>query len=82
MSGFRRHFKKLTVETMNEVTIFVEPIDVKKWQLFQEYYDPFTVMVNAGVFSTKNGSIALNFDSQGILQNIQRADYLYSRKHS
>lgn len=66
----------------NQVTIFVEPIDVSKWRLFQQFYDPFTIMIDAGVFNTKNGSIALNFDSQGVLQNIQRADYLYSRRHA
>lgn len=65
-----------------EQIIFVEPIDVRKWALFQQYYEPFTVMIDAGVFATKNGSIALNFDSYGTLQNIQRADYLYSRKHA
>jgi len=64
-----------------QITIFVEPIDVSKWKIFQQHYDVFTVLVDAGVFNTKNGSIALNFDSQGTLQNIQRADFLYSRKH-
>ena len=65
----------------SEQIIFVEPIDVRRWSLFQQYYDPFTVMVDAGVFSIKNGSVALHFDHEGTLQTIQRADTLYSKRH-
>lgn len=65
----------------NQITLFIEPIDVGKWKLFQEYYEPFNVMVDYGVFAVKNGAVSLHFDSQGILQTIQRADILYSKRH-
>ncbi len=65
----------------DQVTIFVEPIDVTKWRLFQQYYEPFTVMIDYGVFGVKNGAVSMHFDSQGVLQTIQRADVLYSKRH-
>jgi len=38
-------------------------------------------MVERGVFETKNGSVTLNFDKDGVLQTIERKDYLYSKRH-
>lgn len=46
-----------------------------------QYYDLFMMMVNKGVFNQKNAAVTLHFDQNGILQNIQRADFLFSRKH-
>lgn len=66
---------------MKEQIIFVEPVDVRRWALFQQHYEPFNVMVDYGVFQVKNGAVSLHFDSNGLLQTIQRADVLYSRKH-
>lgn len=63
------------------ITIFVEPLDVSKWKIFQQYYDPFTIMVDYGVFDVKNGAVSMHFDSQGVLQTIQRSDMLFSRRH-
>lgn len=53
----------------------------KKWDLFQKYHELFSVLLEKGVFSQKNASVTLHFDKNGILQLIQRADYLYHRKH-
>lgn len=63
------------------ITIFVEPLDVSKWKIFQQYYDSFTIMVDYGVFDVKNGAVSMHFDSQGVLQTIQRSDMLFSRRH-
>jgi hypothetical protein len=64
-----------------EVAVYIPDEDASKWILFQQYYDPFTVMVNHGVFGVKNGSVALHFDHEGVLRAINRADILYSRKY-
>ncbi len=55
--------------------------DVKKFLVFQEHYDVFSLLLDRGVFNIRNGSAALHFDANGILQAVQRADYIYSRKH-
>lgn len=65
----------------NKVAIFVADPDVTKWLLFQQFYDPFTLMVEKQVFGQKNATILLDFDHLGILQTIRRNDFLYSRKH-
>lgn len=66
---------------MDNVAIFVPDAEATKFLLFQQYYQPISVLIDHGVFMQKNAEIALHFDSNGILQTIQRRDSLYSRKH-
>ncbi len=66
---------------MNEITIFLTESDAAQFKNFQKYYAEFMLLVNKGVFDQRNGAVTLHFDSNGILQTIQRADYLYSKKH-
>lgn len=66
---------------MNEVTLILQQIDIRKWELFQQYYEPFTILVNSGAFDVRNGSITLNFDANGVLQKVQRSDILFSKSH-
>jgi len=66
----------------DEVKIIITTPEAVRWQVFQQYYKPIATMIDAGVFSIVNGSVALHFDSEGTLQTIQRADTLYSRKHN
>jgi hypothetical protein len=65
-----------------EVAVYLADPDVAKWMAFQQFYDPFTLLVAADVFTQKNARISLNFDKDGILQTIQREDFLYSRRHA
>jgi hypothetical protein len=66
---------------IKQVKIILSEEDAKRWIEYQKNYNTFVLMLERGVFDIKNGSALLNFDNQGILQNIQRSDYLYSRKH-
>lgn len=65
----------------NKVAVYVADEDVSKWMLFQQYYSPFSVLVSAGVFSVRNGSVSLHFDREGVLKTINRADILYSERY-
>lgn len=65
-----------------KVAIYVPDEDATKFLLFQQYYDPFTVLVDNNVFEQKSATILLDFDHLGILQSVRRNDFLYSRKHS
>lgn len=70
---------------MSEITkiaVYIPDEDAQKFLLFQQYYDIFTLMVESGVFDIKNGSAALHFDKNGELLAINRADILYSKRHS
>jgi len=64
-----------------KVAVYIADDDAKKFLLFQEHYDVFSVLLDKDVFDQKNATVSLHFDHQGVLQVIQRADYLYSRKH-
>lgn len=75
-------YQELLVKTMNnEITIILSEEEAKKFVEFQRNYATFMLMLEKGVFTIRNGSAILNFDHLGILQNIQRADMLYSKKH-
>ena len=70
---------------MSEITkiaVYIPDEDAEKFLLFQRYYDTFSLMVDSGVFDIKNGSATLHFDKKGELLAINRADILYSRRHS
>ena len=67
---------------VNEITILMTEEDAKLFVLFQEHYDTFKMLVERGVFDQKSAAVTLHFDSVGTLQVINRADTLYSRKHS
>ena len=68
-------------KAMSEVAVYLLETEAEKWRLFQAHYESFSIMVENGIFSVRNGSVALHFDHQGTLQTIQRADVMYSRKH-
>lgn len=57
------------------------PDEAELFKKFMEHHDLFLLLLKRGVFDQKNASVVLNFDHQGILQNIQRQDFLFSRKH-
>lgn len=68
------------MNNITEVTIILPELEAKKWILFQEYYERFSLLVEKGIFSVKNGSVSLHFDHLGNLQMIQRADVLFSKR--
>jgi hypothetical protein len=66
---------------MNKVAVYIADEEATQFLLFQQHYEPFTILVDSGVFDIRNGSAILHFDNQGILQAVNRADVLYSRRH-
>lgn len=70
------------MEPLNEISILMTEEDARLFILFQQHYSTFKLLTERGVFDQKNAAVTLHFDSVGTLQVIQRADSLYSRKHS
>lgn len=66
---------------MNEITIYLPEKEAELFVAFQKNYEVFKLLEERGVFDQKNSAITLHFDSNGVLQVINRADFLYSRKH-
>ena len=63
-----------------EVAVYLPDEDAKKFLLFQEHYDLFSLLLERGVFEQKKASVILDFDHTGMLQSIRRNDFMYSRQ--
>lgn len=63
-----------------EVAVYLPDEQAKKFLIFQEYYEPFSLLVDKQVFEQKNAVVSLFFDHNSVLQSIKRSDYLFSRK--
>lgn len=64
-----------------KIPVFIPDEDAKRFLLFQKHYDVFNLLLERGVFDQKNCAISLHFDKFGVLQTIQRADFLYSKRN-
>jgi len=78
---FRKHSENQIMDKKIEIAVYLADEDAQKWMLFQEHYELFCLLLKRGVFNQKNAAISLHFDQDGLLSTIQRADFLYSRKH-
>lgn len=68
--------------TKTDIAIYLPDAEAAQFLLFQEHFETFSVMLKSGVFAMRGGNVVLHFDHNGVLQNISRADTLYSRKHA
>ncbi len=55
---------------MDEVTIFLTPIDVELFKAFREHQTDFMILKNNGIFDLKNGNIIIHKDAQGRVREI------------
>ena len=63
------------------ITIQITTPEAIMFRDYQKDHELFNLLKSRGVFDQKNASIILNFDSNGLLQNIQRQDFIYSKRH-
>lgn len=61
----------------NEVTVYLNQDEAKKFILFQNYFDTFGILLDAKVFDQRATAITLNIDKQGHIRSIERKDMLY-----
>lgn len=81
MCIYQKRLEKLMQGTMtNVIPLFIADTEAQKFLIFQQYYEPVSVMIESGVFDIKYGSAILNFEA-GIIKTIQRNDVLYSMRH-
>jgi len=69
------------INSMDKIAIYIPDLEAQKYVLFQQYFEPFSIMIDSDLFSIRNGSATLHFDSNGTLQTINRSDVLYSKRH-
>ncbi len=65
-------------EKVEEITVFLGPIEAKQFIEFQRYHELFNLLLEKKVFDQKAAAITLHFDNKGVLRTITRADALYS----
>lgn len=51
----------------------------KLWVLFNQYYEPFGIIIDSGAFEVQYGKVILNF-TKGILQAITKEEGMYRRE--
>lgn len=73
------HLEKI-MNNITTVTLLLPEEEAKKWVMFQQYYDVFSLMVDRKVFEIKGGNATLHFDAEGQLQAINRSDTLWNRR--
>lgn len=59
-------------------SIELEDNDCELFLLFREYQNEFQLLVNNGVFKTRNGQITIDFDNDGIA-SVKLLSRLYKR---
>lgn len=75
---------KSTMETNNfipeKIPVFIPDVEAKQFLIFQQYYEPFVLLIEKKVFEQKNATVSLDFDKLGVLRAIRRQDFLYSSR--
>jgi len=66
---------------MDTITLILTGAEAELFKEFQRHHELFTLLRERKVFDQKSSAVTLHFDEQGTLQTIQRADFLYSRRH-
>jgi hypothetical protein len=63
---------------MINISLTIE--DAELFREYRQHQDTFQALYNAGVFTTKNGSATIDFDSQGVLQQIRLNTCVYRKE--
>lgn len=62
------------------VSVEMTEDEASRFIAYQQYHDIFNVLLDNGVFDTKNGSVVLHFNFQGQLMKIDRNQILFLLK--
>lgn len=63
---------------VEQVTIFLTPIEATAFMDFQKYRDLFLILQEHGAFQIQFGKCTLNF-AHGVLQNVIKEEVVYKR---
>lgn len=68
------------MDNPEKIALYIADSEAKKFLLFQEHYDTFSLLAEKEVFTQRNAVVSLFFDHNSVLQTIKRSDYLFARK--
>ena len=61
------------------IPVYLPDDEVKKFLVFQEFYDQVMTLVASKVFEQKDCTILLDFDNRGTLMKVRRNDVLFKK---
>lgn len=61
-----------------KIPVYIPDEDAKKFLVFQQYFEPISILLDAKVFEQRNATILIDFDKDGVLRSVRRQDFLYS----
>lgn len=67
---------------MDTVTIILTAPEAEMFTLWRKHQDDFMVLLSAGIFDLKNGSITIHKDSGGTVRKIETNQISFSATHN
>lgn len=64
---------------MELISVDLSPTDASLFREFRRVQSTLAIMSDAGVFSMRNGKAVLNFNGDGVLENIEMRTRAYTR---
>ena len=68
------------LEFPERIPVYLPDEEVKKFMIFQEFFEPISILVQNHVFEQKNATILLDFDKDGVIRSVRRQDFLYTSR--
>lgn len=68
-----------TGETSEKIPVLLTALDAERFVFFQNNYEKIKTIIDSGIFTTRNGSVTLFFNSDGILMEIEQQRKLFRR---
>jgi len=65
------NLKMIGEKPNNEIIVFLSPTECELFKSFREHQTDFMLLKSNGIFDTKNGSMTLHWNSEGILQKVE-----------
>lgn len=62
----------------NRTLVYLEPEVAVKFVLFQQYFTPFTVLLECNFFEQSAATLVVRMDKDKKIRDISRTDLLYS----
>lgn len=66
---------------METITLVLTTPEAILFREYQQFHQTFALLASRGVFDMKSGSVTIHFDSNGIIQKIDRHDSLFDARN-
>lgn len=67
-------------ELKKAIPVFIPDEELQKYLIFKANYNEICLLIEKGVFKQQSAAVTLNFDHKGVLQTVERRDFLFNRR--